>query len=281
MTRCWLPASFLAVATFALSSRASAEQAVALSWNAEPGCAPAAEVARRIDELVGPNHATEALVANVVITSRAERWHAAITLTRAGTSSERAVDGESCASVTDVAAVIVALAVDPSAAEPASEPPHPVPVVLTSAPPSQEKPALVERTPAPSIYTGASFLVDGAMLASTAAGAELFVGWRHRNLRVEADAAFLPPLRATLPTNGGEGAELWLLHGGTRACWLPIAGGSTSGHARGSVSTWCLGRVSGRSARRARRSGPSPPRSPRWALCVSRSGSPSMPGPER
>jgi hypothetical protein len=245
----WARLAFATSALLAFPRSAHAEGAFALSWHAAPECPSEAEVARKIDELVGPNHAADALMARVVITSHGAAWHASITLTRSDVSSERVVDGESCASVTDVATVIVALAADPQSAEPVSTPAPTASLVVTNEPPNREEPAPAERASVRPLYAGASVLIDGTMLASTSVGPELVFGWRHRSVRLEVSAAFLPPVRGTVATNGSEGAELWLLRGGTRACWLPLAStievgpcaglglDMVSGHGFGAAST--------------------------------------------
>ncbi|MCY1053459.1 hypothetical protein [Nannocystis sp. SCPEA4] len=129
----------------------------AIVWQAPPGCPDRAALERAIAGRLGrvPTAQELALVGQIGRTS-AGRYHLDLRLTVAGHTQTRALTTRQCAALVDAAALLSALALDPSAAavdpalpvelEPSPEPPLPDEPIEPDPPASQVAPP-VEPTP--------------------------------------------------------------------------------------------------------------------------------------
>jgi hypothetical protein len=118
-----------------------------LTWNAPTGCPDAQFVIHRVEQLVrGPLAATSVVLVNARIEHASDgQVHLALTLRTDGVEETRALEGASCSALAEASAVVIALAIDPSAthcavpAEPMLVPP---PDPGPSEPRSSEPPIL-------------------------------------------------------------------------------------------------------------------------------------------
>lgn len=126
-----------------------------LAWEAPAGCPDAASVTARVEAILrGPPAAPVAVVARGKVERAGATFRLALTLRTGDLEETRAIDAGSCAALAEAAAVVVALAIDPSKedaspepAAPPEPPPPPEPAPPPSAPAPRRKP---KRPPPPS-----------------------------------------------------------------------------------------------------------------------------------
>ena len=111
-----------------------------LEWIAPPGCPAREAVLDDVARILGPKN-TEAPIARVAARAllfRGEdaRWHVVVTVSSEG-AGERRLDASSCEEVTNAAALVLALRLDPTSFAPEMPPPTP-PAATASAPPLAE-----------------------------------------------------------------------------------------------------------------------------------------------
>ena len=227
-----------------LAGRAHAsEPELALTWQAPAGCPAPADVEAQFARLIGgparlPSGKHIDATA-VVRASAAEHWSLELSTTLDGALGKRHLTGDSCASVSSAAALILALMIDPAAAERALlAPPAHAPEPAPTGPPAARAPeAVVAAAPAPEPNPVRAFarLFGGAVLAllpEPAPAAGLAAGARRRWLAGELRLVATTERRVNAtPDVGG---DFRLLVGGARACgalggravvWQLCAGG--------------------------------------------------------
>jgi hypothetical protein len=219
----------------------AAEPELGLTWQAPQGCPSPADVEAQFVRLLGGatrlpsgKHIDATAVVRV---SAADRWSLELATVLDGAPGRRHLTGDSCASVSSAAALILALMIDPAAAERAilapptrgPEPPRP--------PPATTAPAVVVAAPSPEPHPLHGFVrVFGggvvALLPDPAPAAGLAVGARRR--RLGAEATFVATTRERVSAAADAGGTFRLLAGGARACgalggravvWQLCAGG--------------------------------------------------------
>lgn len=199
---------------------ARADEPVLLTWNAPAGCPSGAAVRGQVERILGgaTNHR---VVARADVTEAAPAdWSVHLVTDVDGARGERTLDANSCASLANATALIVALAVDPSRARaaqstmPGARVAHPSAPELTapqSAPPSHtlKVQALVA--------AGAAF--DVGTLPSPAVAGQLALGALFGPLRLEVSGADWFAQRATKDVDGAsEGVRIHLFDAALRAC---------------------------------------------------------------
>lgn len=218
---------------------------LALTWQAPAGCPSSGDVQAQFARLLGGAARAPTgkhIAATLVVRSSApETWTLELATVLDGAAGRRTLESDSCASVTSAAALILALMIDPAAAEravaesapappPPVAPPPKAPTILTFAPP--------ETAPAPRTVFGFARVFAGgvaAFLPSPAPAAGLALGARRRRLAAEltvlATEERSAPAATLTPTAGG---DFRLIAGGARACgelggraviWSVCAGG--------------------------------------------------------
>jgi hypothetical protein len=201
---------------------------LAVEWEAPSSCPDVAHVRTAIATTLGGSTARRAgptLEARGVVTdvvpSTQPLFRLRIDLTAEGASETRTMEANSCATLENAFALVVAFAFDPSAAPPAPESP-----LVT--PPS---PASTPRTPSESAPP--SFAVLGGPLLAAGAGALPFpaygVGGRlaiEAGPRWELGGTFWPEQPASVPVDasGRAGANVWLATVEPSACLALAAG---------------------------------------------------------
>jgi hypothetical protein len=141
----------LGVVSFVPATRA-AEVSLDLMWDAPAGCPSAADVMAEVERLAHEPAAgaPSRLTADAHIEQRGARWHLRLLTSRAGTSGERALEAESCASLAHAATLVLVLALGEGQAPPAPIVPKPAAPAPRSAPrPAPAEPAPRAGTPAP------------------------------------------------------------------------------------------------------------------------------------
>lgn len=224
--------------------------ALTLEWDAPANC-PGEDVVRRgIDGYLGrpARHASTTPVDAAVRVERIgeDRWVAEIRIeTRSGVNV-RTMTADRCETLADATSLIVAVALDPTAAG-MTAPGDPEPA--TDPTPPQDPPNAVQtRASAPtssdgSPSSGFAFAAGGLLigaLPSAAGGITFGLGLRRKALRVEARGSYWFPRPAELPDSRIAGQlALWTV--GPRGCGVPsrgpvefpLCGGVQAGQMRG------------------------------------------------
>ena len=228
----------------------SAPRSIGLRWAAPPGCPDEAAVTTRIDRLLGgpPRAADRRLEAAATIEPAPNGFRLELTLSTDTSESTRILQGESCDTVADAAALVIALAFDPDAVaaqelkrtdEDAGAPDaEPVPTSSpTAAPSAAPAPTEIVRIPVPvpqptapapvltpggtsfSIAAFASLLGDAGSLADVAPGLRAGVALGIGPFRIAPAFEAWPSARRTLADRPDLGVELRLLVFALDGCW--------------------------------------------------------------
>lgn len=213
-------------AAFAASARAEAP--LDLSWTAPPSCPSREAIIAEVERLLASRAPRSSRVtARATITKARADYHLRMVVQGANGERARALDAPTCEELCDAAALILAIAIDPSAADPPAKPsPAPAPSI---APPKPTEPVErrapppsvpVRRTPPPPARVAPPVVIAEPMslrlVAMVGADQGTFVG-ATPSLRVGA-AFVAPPLRIELL-----GMFTW--GGRIAAPMLPSAGG--------------------------------------------------------
>ena len=208
----WLPVAVSALA-FAGASDAQARGPLSLRWSAPAGC-PTGEAVLASVERLRP-HAfqrppTRPLAAEVIVTPEGARWSLTLALHAAEETGARSLTADTCAEAADAAAVVLALAIDPTARRP---PPAPEP------PPAAPPPTRDDR---PRVGGGVHGALDLGSLPAPAWGVGAGVGFARSWLRLELGATWFPAQRAV--GAAGTASDVGLVTGELRACAMLLRG---------------------------------------------------------
>jgi hypothetical protein len=193
-----------------------------LNWQAPAGCPDGAAILRYIAKVVGDTEPSLPMHARANVSRlAADRWLADLTVgTTAGEESVRTFEGPTCESVSEAAALVVALALHPGA-----EP---------SPPPSFHRQPEPNASPDRSRgLIAAAFAGDVGTTPTPTYGAEIAVRWAFGGVRWEPFAAYFRRQPGHLASDEKVGAQFTLIGGGVRGCF-PLPG----------VASWlapCLG----------------------------------------
>lgn len=228
-----------------------ASPALALAWSAPAGCPDLADVTARVSRLVDLAHAPDGGAVHArgrIVRTHRGRFRLSLALGARRPSHHRTLVGDACDAVADGAALILALAVDPSAvarrrdaeAPPATpaEAPGPSPPALP-APPVVDLPATVpvptvpvpRATPAAAAtrwMLRAGGALDVGALPAVSGGPSLALTVAHGLLRVELGAAWVAPRQGLAAA--GKGGDIDLAFGSlavgaeARTRWIDVGG---------------------------------------------------------
>jgi hypothetical protein len=212
-----------------------------LTWAAPAGCPSQDDVHARIARLVPPGVAPPPWRVRAAITPGPDH-HSTLLLTfQSGERTRnRAIDATSCEELADAAAVILALALDPTA-RPLESPPQDsasvVPPPTATQPPPAEAPQPAspvppahDRTvpaPGPRLPRIGVSLLGGAsvgVLATPAFGGAAAFAWSSGPVRLELQGAWFPPAHVALST-AQIGGNFELLAAGAGACVSVLSAG--------------------------------------------------------
>jgi hypothetical protein len=258
------------VAAVALPTALAQTASFSLSWQAPAECPDESHVRRAVEQLLGEGPPPPANVsARAVVEHTATgHWNVRLTTVRDGVTGERVVESESCQSLADATALILALAIDPqrvaargpgAASAPASSTVAPAtPSASASAPTaapataSVASPAPPGASPTPAPASTPSAAREAAPVPSGAPGPTLValfaqvggdVGTLPRaafalgagaaltlgSLRVEGYGTYLPQQATYAATLQSLGTNIHLLAGGLRGCFVPLRGSLEAG----------------------------------------------------
>ncbi len=243
---------------------AASDLPLTLGWQGPEECQAAPRVLGEVRRLLGSEPPGAGLTAHVKVGRVGKRWRLALTTTDAsGRLAVRQIDAESCAAAADAAAVILALAIDPSRAlggdsDRDAAPGSAAPSLDASSggdaraqepPPARTGPATQER-PAPDpardaedagsepppfpLFLAAIAASDTGTLPSTGFGVRGGLGLDLGLLRLEGLVGYWPTVDADLGGFPARGGAFTLLTADLRACLLfdtgvvavgPCAGG--------------------------------------------------------
>lgn len=236
----------------ALAPRTSRASPPSIAWEAPAGCPDGAEVERRAAALLAGSlrAAPPELRFRFAVRAEAGRWVLEGVQEGAAGSGARTLRASECAALAEAAALLVALAVDPTlppapedrVVEPVTVVPPPPPLQDVPKDRSEEGPAeaapapeptpmaLAEPSPSPPPpgveaparrVRGALGLQAGLGLGALprpAALLRLVGGVRWRALRVGGRASVWLPREAPAPTRPEVGGRFWLASGGVQVC---------------------------------------------------------------
>ncbi|MGH1348402.1 MAG: hypothetical protein ACRBN8_43015 [Nannocystales bacterium] len=219
-----------------------------LEWTAPQGCPAQDEAKQRLAAALGETSGSP-LDARAVITETSDaRFQLALTLSRDGEAAgTRTLEGETCAEVSDAALLIVAIAIDPNAAEaltatePVPEPepepepepiPEPEPVAepepepVPEPEPEPEPEPDLEPVPTPPVPVGVDLVLGGGfglgVLPSVGGVVDLHVAARIRRWRIELGATYETPREQTSSSDPTVGGRFFVWSVDARAC--PVFG---------------------------------------------------------
>ncbi|MBX3207130.1 MAG: hypothetical protein KF764_18935 [Labilithrix sp.] len=185
-----------------------------LAWDAPAGCPDAAFVTARVEAILrGPPAAPVAVVARGTVERAGAAYHLALTLRTGDLEETRAFDAATCAALAEAAAVVVALAIDPSRDDASTErtpPPEPTPAPEAPPPPPAARPKrnrspTSPRPPAP--ISRVALGLGGALglgALPEASGAVLVSGTlRLERVRVGLLGSVTMPVSATFDRSAG------------------------------------------------------------------------------
>jgi hypothetical protein len=203
----------------------SAEPDVTFSFHGAEGCPPDAAVRSEVEALLGRGLDTP-FVRSVTVSAEVIRSSDRYVLAIEGRSPEgpfeRTIEDPSCRALASAAALIVALAIDPSVTGEMAPPP-PEPPDLESVP-APDPPPPLEISPLPfgipwpriGVFAGASYETG----TRPGAGFEIDLGaaifWRYFRVELQARYGFAESVRFNAQPSSG--ADVSLLTGGGRAC---------------------------------------------------------------
>ena len=208
-----------------------------LEWVAPPGCPARDVVLDDVARILGPEKA-EAPIARVAaraVLFRGEdaRWHVVITVS-GESAGERTLEASSCEEVTNAAAIVLALRVDPTSfAMPLPFPPAAIasalPADAPARPPSDVPPQpATPPAPAPNSPSRYGILLGTAVaggvgrLPSADLGIEVTATLKRGRLRLEPLLGTSLVQHADVAGSTVEGAALRLARGGLRGCYAAI-----------------------------------------------------------
>jgi hypothetical protein len=186
---------------------------VDFTWEAPPECPSAAALQAEVARLSATTPSGQRWQARAIVTRSADDvWTLRLATEVDGRKDERDFVAASCAELAATAAVVLAIAVDPSPRQPAS-----VPQATATAPSTSRAP----RFPSLAITAGVS--ATAGALASPALGAELGVAWLPPKARLEVEGLWLPASDVSGARQGTAGS-FSLLAAVLSACWSPLSG---------------------------------------------------------
>ncbi len=225
-------------------SASPAADAVALTWEAPPACATQADVRSGLAFQLGAEASVAAAAEVQAVATVTEvdhgSWRLTLRIETASGVTLRDILAQDCAELADVTALVVAIAVDPSAVlgrtEPAAppEPVEPAPVepevspdVLKPgrdserAPLTEPAPAPVAPTPPRRVRFGmrAAGGIDGGTLPGVAGGLRLAAAVLGRSWRAELRGDYWVPRAVRVADGIGARIGLWSL--GAGGCGVP------------------------------------------------------------
>lgn len=196
-----------------------------LSWRSPPGCPQRDDLVRAIEALLGAAMAAPAdgaLTIEGSIEPDGARWRLRLRIVTDSGERTRELPGATCQELLDLAAVLIAVAVDPRVAD-VGEAPEPDATEPVAPPPAATPPAAAASPRPRRSALGASVALHGALvfgpLPRVAGGLGGLVALRMPHARVELEGTFVWPSSTPAGDRGRSVIGLWQL--GVRGCGVP------------------------------------------------------------
>jgi hypothetical protein len=204
------------------SATAAPPPALAIEWEAPPDCPNAEQVRGAVWAAVGSTRASRStqVTARAVVTEGANGgFTMQLAIETDGASETKTLDADSCATLADAYAVIVAFRFDPEAAAKAPAPVHVVPTTYPTEPVAPvARPRVLRLGAGPALATSAGVLPLPAFGIGAAVEAEYALRW-------SLAATYWPPRTNWAGTSQVYGEAVQLVSAQPSAC-VPVAGGA-------------------------------------------------------
>lgn len=210
-------------------------QAPALTWEAPETCPDEPTIRARVEQLIGRPLADETETVRVhAHVEIVDRPSVRLRVDSETGSAERTITAASCAELGEIAAVVIAIAIDPAASlraeaapEPAPppkpQPPPPPPPREQAEPAPSTKPKKTERTGPVGTLRVAAGVGLGAVPGVTAA-IEAGGGVRWKHARIDLSAEHWLSQRADAAGSTNAAIDMRLTIARAQGCWVPTAG---------------------------------------------------------
>jgi hypothetical protein len=186
---------------------------VELDWDAPSECPSGASVTADVERILAgsPSRTARMRVQATVSRTSPEKWHVELLLRGAEWEAKRGLDGPSCAAVSDAAALVIALAINPEVERP---PPPPKPDTGAEPRPSSfQTPTFA----GPSLGLGATG--DAGSVPDGTVGIEGNFGWTIGSVHTEFSGTYFLERRGTLAERDDVGATFRLGAMSLRGCY--------------------------------------------------------------
>lgn len=189
-----------------------------LRWDAPAECAVGGQVRADVRRLLSsgggkdrnqPRPQAYVRVENLGV----ERWRAYVGMSADGVSTARGIEANSCAALAEASAVMLAMLVDPTAANAV-----PAPVVVSGAPPVVPERAPAAARPPWGALSSVSVAGGHGAVPFPALGVELTAGARYRTVSAELVFHATTAIAQAYPTEGSGRAELAMWELSLRPC---------------------------------------------------------------
>jgi hypothetical protein len=234
------------VAFFCATPRAAAEDALELSWKAPAECPQEEAFKQEVEHFLGQgleSRRDQEIVILAVATRNDEKaFSVRLNIATAAGIQRRVLTHEDCAELTEAAALVAALAIDPTLtakapaappqpveeapppAAPAEEPtpaPEPSPIAPPPAPPQQEE-SKIPNDDSTDIRLSLGLLgfIGVGALPEAGPGAAADIAVDTGPLRFVARGSYWFPRFAAVEGASGPGVDVDLWSAGARACWI-------------------------------------------------------------
>ena len=210
------------------NARADEPVPLALRWIAPPECPDAAFLDSYVHRLLDspePAPPDTPVQAAATATHTGKRWHVDLVAEAKGSKERRAFVGDTCISVVDATALVLAIMVNPEkvatyqsrVARPVPPPPPPRPAPI---PPSPSPSPLAPHAPPPTVFGSVAVFgaVDIGTLPTVGAETGIALGLVVRRLQLDLVGIAEPFHAAPLAAVPDGGVRARLLRGGGRAC---------------------------------------------------------------
>jgi hypothetical protein len=186
---------------------------VELDWDAPPECPTGASVTAEIERILAgsPSRSAHMRVQGTASRVSADKWHVELYLRGAEWEAKRGLDGPTCAAVSEAAALVIALAINPEVERPAAPvkpEPGPEPRATSIATPTFAGPAV-----------GVGAASDAGAVPDGTVGIEGNFGWTIGSVHTELSGTYFLERRATLAERNDVGATFRLGAMSLRGCY--------------------------------------------------------------
>ncbi len=211
-----LQSSFLAQAGAAVDPSPPPPAAIDLDWNAPPGCPDGAAIRDEVLRLTGPMaQGSRHLKASASISPAAGKgWTLSLATDLDGMTGERTLSGASCASLSDAAALMLALILNPDLV--VAQAPEPTPPPVEPVPPPAR--------PRPRWHVGAHGGIQHGAIENMSSMFALSFGIAFGRLSLRLMPGLTLPQDVFVDSDAKIGGRMWSGSAGALACFSQAVG---------------------------------------------------------